>query len=90
MAKKRSEREAKPAEPVEAPDEGGLSFDDAEEAATFLVRIFGEEARELAAHRAEVSPQKADWAKVGQAVDQALEAAPRRKRLTRRRFRPFK
>ena len=90
MTKKRSKRQDEAGEPAESPDEGGLSFDDAEEAATFLVRIFGEEAREIATLRAEVSKQKADWDKVGRAVDQVLESAPPRKRLARRRFRPFK
>jgi hypothetical protein len=69
---------------------GGLSFNDVDEAATFLVRIFGEEAREIAALRAEVSAQKADWRRVGSAVDEVLGGVPPRKRAVRRRFRAFK
>jgi hypothetical protein len=72
------------------PEEDGLSLDDVDEAATFLVRIFGEEAREIAALRSEVSDQKGDWRRVGRAVDDMLQSVPRRKRTARRRFRPFK
>jgi hypothetical protein len=68
----------------------GLSFDDVDEAATFLVRIFGEEAREIAALRAEISPQKDDWRRVGAAVDDVLGSVPRRRRTARRRFRAFR
>jgi hypothetical protein len=73
----------------EGPDAGGLSFDDAGEAAQFLVRIFGEEARELAALRAQESSQNKEWRQVGDAVEEALRALPARKRV-RRRFRPLK
>jgi hypothetical protein len=81
-----------PAKQQNAPDEnadaGGLSFDDAGEAAQFLVRIFGEEARELAALRAQESSQDKEWRQVGAAVEEALRATPAPKRV-RRRFRAF-
>ena len=70
-------------------DAGGLSFDDAGEAAQFLVRIFGEEARELAALRAQESSQDKEWRQVAAAVEETLRATPVAKRV-RRRFRAFK
>jgi hypothetical protein len=90
MGAKRGTRGSKETPATKDETAGGLSFDDVGEAASFLVRIFGEEAREIAALRAEVSPQKDDWRRVGDAVDEVLQTVPRRKRTARRRLRPFK
>jgi hypothetical protein len=78
-----------PSAPGEDADAGGLSFYDAGEAAEFLVRIFGDEARELAALRAQESGQDKEWRQVAAAVEKTLLATPAPKRV-RRRFRAFK
>jgi hypothetical protein len=64
-----------------------LGLAEVEEAALFLVRIFGEEARDIAAHRAEASEQGGDWRRVGAKVDELLQSPPPRRTLPRRRFR---
>jgi hypothetical protein len=87
MARKRDklvEASASPPEDAAEP----LGFVDVREAALFLVRIFGEEAREIAASRAELSDQGQEWRRVGQEVDDLL--APRAAEASapkRRRFR---
>jgi hypothetical protein len=62
-----------------------VSETDVDEIALFLVRIFGAEAAEVAAHRAEHSEQKGDWKRVGQSIETLLERAPARRRPRRAR-----
>jgi hypothetical protein len=65
------------------PPDVPASSDDVEEIALFLVRIFGDDAREVAAHRAEHSDQAEDWKQVGQSIEALLEGAPARRRPRR-------
>ena len=87
MARKRdkvAEATASPPEDAAEP----LGFADVREAALFLVRIFGEEAREIAASRAELSDQAKEWRRVGKEVDDLLAPrAPEAGTPKRRRFR---
>jgi hypothetical protein len=83
MARKRDKVAEAPASP-RADAAEPLGFGDIQEAAQFLIRIFGEEAREIAATRAELSDQAAEWRRVGKEIDALLEPgadgnAPRRR-----------
>jgi hypothetical protein len=86
MTRKRDKLVEAPASPPEDAAEP-LGFVDVREAALFLVRIFGEEAREIAASRAELSDQSQEWRRVGKEVNDLLEppaaevAAPKRRRF---------
>lgn len=54
------------------PTEAAIDEQEARDMALFLVRIFGDEAAEVAADRAINSEQAADWRRVGHAVDDLL------------------
>ena len=58
--------------PTSASDETGIEEAEAREMALFLVRIFGDQAGEVAAERAGKSEQQADWARVGTEVERLL------------------
>ncbi len=62
------------AQPLPTPPSSDTGIDEAEarEMALFLVRIFGDEAAEVAAERAGKSDQKGDWARVGVEIEQLL------------------
>lgn len=55
----------------------GSAVDDreADEMALFLIRIFGEEAAEVATERAAKSDQAEEWRRVGLAIDRRLADA---------------
>jgi hypothetical protein len=52
--------------------ETGVDEAEARELALFLVRIFGDQAGNVAAERAGKSEQKDDWARVGTEVERLL------------------
>ena len=62
------------ARPLPTPPSSETAVDEAEarELALFLVRIFGDQAGEVAAERAGKSEQKDDWARVGVEVERLL------------------
>ncbi|HEY0526156.1 MAG TPA: hypothetical protein VGD08_22375 [Stellaceae bacterium] len=71
MAKSRKQRD-----PIDGRTEGGGDGDiwgDVAEVAQFLVRIFGAEAREIAANRATRSEQPEEWRRVLTAVESLLD-----------------
>jgi hypothetical protein len=62
---------------------------EAREMALFLVRVFGEEAPDVAAERAGKSDQAEEWRRVGVEIERLLSAAPIDE-LDRRPLRPFR
>ena len=58
--------------PTPPASEPGVNEAEARELALFLVRIFGDQAGDVAAERAGKSEQKNDWARVGAEVERLL------------------
>ena len=58
--------------PTSASDEPGIDEAEARDMALFLVRIFGDQAGDVATERAGKSEQQADWARVGVEVERLL------------------
>ena len=55
------------------PTSGEINEEEAREMALFLVRIFGDEAADVAAERSAKSDQKQEWARVGSEVEKLLQ-----------------
>ena len=59
-------------QPCKTARSGDVDDREARDMALFLVRIFGDEAAEVAAERSEKSEQKDDWKRVGDQVEKLL------------------